>query len=72
MTHDAEFRVYTVRIPAGGGCELAGLITSYLPPPTRIILEKLTVTQLVKKFLAVYEIRRFITVFTKTGHYSLS
>jgi hypothetical protein len=33
---------------------------------------KLTVTRLVKKFLACYGTRRFITVFTRTRHWSLS
>jgi hypothetical protein len=33
-------------------------------PRIRILLEKLIVTQLVKKFPAVYGTRRFITVFT--------
>jgi len=30
------------------------------------------VTQLVKKFLVFYEIRRFITVFTTVRHWTLS
>jgi hypothetical protein len=38
----------------------------------RVLLEKLVVTQLVKKFLACYGTRRFITVFTRTRHCSLS
>jgi hypothetical protein len=42
-------------------------------PTTRNrVLEKLTVTQLVKKFPALYGTRRFITVFTTAGHWSLS
>jgi hypothetical protein len=43
-----------------------------LPPCTRILLEKLTVTQLVKKLPAFYGIRRFITVFTTACYLSLS
>jgi hypothetical protein len=31
---------------------------------SRILLEKLTATQVVKKFLAVYGTQRYITVFT--------
>ena len=38
----------------------------------RALLEKLTVPQLVKDFLALYENRRFVTVFTGTPHLSLS
>jgi len=34
--------------------------------------EALTVTQLVKKFPAFYRGRRFITLFTKACHWSLS
>jgi len=39
---------------------------------SRVLLEKLTVTQLVKKFLAFYGTRRFITVFKRIRHWSLS
>jgi hypothetical protein len=35
----------------------------------RDLLEKLTVSQLVKKFYALYVNRRFITVFTKSRKY---
>jgi len=34
-----------------------------MPPWTRILPEKVRVTQLVKKFPALYETQRFITVF---------
>jgi hypothetical protein len=39
---------------------------------SRVLLEKLTVTQIVKKFLATYITRKFITVFTTARHWSLS
>jgi len=39
---------------------------------TNFIEEKLTVTQLVKKFPAFYGIRRFITMFTTVRHWFLS
>ena len=39
---------------------------------TGVLLEKLTVTQLVKKFPAFYGTRRFITAFTRARHLSLS
>jgi hypothetical protein len=41
-------------------------------PPCSTVLEKLTSLQLVKKFLAFYGTRRFITVFTSARHLSLS
>jgi len=40
--------------------------------PCTTVLEKLTVTHLVKKFPAFYETRRFITVFATAHHWSLS
>ena len=43
-----------------------------LTPWSRVLLEKPTATQLVKKFPAFYGTRTFITVFTKAGHLSLS
>jgi hypothetical protein len=43
-----------------------------LIPWSRVSLEKLTVTQLVKKFPAFYGTRRFVTVFRKVRHWSLS
>jgi len=39
---------------------------------SRILLEKLTVPQLVKKLLALYVTQRFITTFTRAFHPSLS
>jgi len=41
-------------------------------PWNRVLLEKLTVSQLVKKFPAFYGTRRFITAFTSARHLSLS
>jgi len=46
--------------------------TNSLTPWSRVLPEKLTVTQLVKKFLVFYGTRRFITVFTRARHWSLS
>jgi len=43
-----------------------------LTPWSRVLLEKLTVTQLVKKFPAFHRRQRFITVFTTVRHWSLS
>jgi len=39
---------------------------------SRVLLEKLTGSQLVKKFPAFYETWRFITAFTSARHLSLS
>jgi hypothetical protein len=44
----------------------------YVTPYSRVIFEKLTFTQLVKKFPAFYGTRRFITVYTTSRHWSLS
>jgi hypothetical protein len=48
------------------------LLTHSLTPWSRVLLEKLTGVQLVKKFPAFYETRRFITAFTSARHLSLS
>jgi hypothetical protein len=45
---------------------------SLLTPWSRVLLEKLTGLQLVKKFPAFYWIWRFITAFTSARHLSLS
>jgi len=47
--------------------------TTYLLTPwSRVLLEKLTGLQLVKKFPAFYRTRRFITALTSPSHLSLS
>ena len=46
--------------------------TYLLTPWCRVLLEKLTGLQLVKKFPAFYETRRFITALTSVLHLSLS
>jgi hypothetical protein len=43
-----------------------------LTPWSRVLLEKLTVTQLVKIFLACYGTQTFIPVFTTARYWSLS
>ena len=43
-----------------------------LTPVSRVLLEKLIVPQLPKKYPAFYGTRRFFTVFTKNRHLSLS
>jgi len=44
------------------------LLFFYLNPWSRVLLEKLIVAQLVKKFPAFYGTRSFITVFTTAGY----
>jgi hypothetical protein len=46
---------------------------SYFQAPwSRVLLEKLIVTHLLKKFPAFYRTQMFITVFTRARHWSLS
>ena len=47
-------------------------ITHSLNPWSSFLLEKLTGSQVVKKFASFYETRRFITAFTRARHLSLS
>jgi hypothetical protein len=54
-------------------CTAAILILTYLLTPwSRVLLEKLTGSQLVKKFLAFYGTRMFISASTSARHLSLS
>jgi hypothetical protein len=46
--------------------------TYSLTPWSRVLLEKLTGSQLVKKFHAFYGTQKFITAFTRALHLSLS
>ena len=50
---------------------LTYLLTYLLTPWSRVLLEKLTGLQLVKKFPAFYGTQRFITAFTSARHLSL-
>jgi len=52
--------------------ELTYLLTYLLTPCSRVVLENLTGSQLVKKFPAFYGTRRFITAFTSARRLSLS
>ena len=51
---------------------LSYLLTYLLSPCSKVLLEKPTGSQLVKKFPTFYRIRRFITTFTRARHLSLS
>jgi len=48
------------------------VVTYLLTPWNRVLLERLTGSQLVKKFPTFYGIGRFITAFTSVCHLSLS
>jgi hypothetical protein len=48
------------------------LLTFLLTPWSKVLLEKLTGSQLDMKFPAFYGTRRFITAFTIARHFSLS
>jgi len=47
------------------------LLTYLLTPWSRVLLEKLNVSQLVRNFPAFYGTRRFITAFISAHHLSL-
>jgi len=51
---------------------ITDLFTQLLTPQSTVLLEKLTGSQLVKKFPAFYGTRRFITVFTNARQLSVS
>ena len=51
-------------------CLLSFLLTYLLTPWSRVLLEKLTLSQLVQKFTAFYGTRRFIAAFTSARHLS--
>ena len=51
---------------------LTYIVTYSLTPWSKVLLEKRTVSQLVKKIPAFYGTRRFITAFTSAPHLSLS
>jgi len=53
-------------------CMITYLLTYSLTPWSRVLLEKLTVFQLVKKFSAFYGTRRFITTVTSACHLPIS
>jgi hypothetical protein len=48
------------------------IIPTTITPAGRVLLEKPTGSQLVKKFPAFYGTRRFITAFTSAQHLSIS
>ena len=68
---------YSMFSSYGYGCVRISLVLTYLlnyllTPWCRVLLEKLTGVQLVKKFHAFHGTRRFITALTSVRHLSLS
>jgi hypothetical protein len=51
--------------------KLRNILIFLLTPWNRVLLEKLTVLQLVKKFISFYGTKRLITTFTGARHLSL-
>jgi hypothetical protein len=80
ITNYAHYTVHTSRqqmlskkkIPAFLFTHIANLLIKGLTPRTGVLLQKLTVPELVEKFPAFYRTRRFITAFTRARHLSLS
>ena len=54
------------------GARLRALLTYLLTPWSTVLLQKLTGSQLDKKFSTFYATRKFITAFTIARHLSLS
>jgi len=73
LVHSSSFT--RLNIPSSGWRYHRGSQFSYInliTPCSRILLEKLIGSQLVKKFHTFYGTRRFITAFTSARHLSLS
>ena len=67
-----KFELNPIRITGTLHDDLPYLLTYLLTPWCRVLLEKLTGLQLVKKFPAFHVTRRFITALTSVRHLSLS
>jgi hypothetical protein len=68
----AELYLHSPKTPSWRGALLGGAqgqLNFTLTPRSRV-LQKVTVTQPVNKFLTLYRTRRFITVFTKAHHWA--
>ena len=66
------FTTITGNIPRLYFVLITYLLTYLLTPWCKVLLEKLTGLQLVKKFPAFHGTRRFITALTSVRHFSLS
>ena len=62
----------TNSIQTARSCSSSYLLTSLFSPWSRVLFEKLTGSQLVKKFSAFYGTRKFNTAFTSARHLYLS
>ena len=76
LTRDTSFlnntkKTHTVKLHLLN-CSLYLVITYSLTPWSRVLVEKLTGSQIVKKFPEFYGTRRYITAFTTARHLSLS
>ena len=67
-----HFRMANIKLYIVFNTLLTYLLTHSLTPWCRVLLEKLTGLQLVKKFPAFHGTRRFITALTSVRHLSLS
>jgi hypothetical protein len=72
VTSPANFTFLFTCCSCNSCCIRSYAVLNWHPQPTRKPTIQLTVTQLVKKFPDFYGNRRFITVFTRTRHWSLS
>jgi hypothetical protein len=72
MQHLVILKLLDLSLPALKSYGFWDLESNKLTPWSIGLLEKLTVSQLVKKFPVFYGTRRFVTAFTRAGHLSLS
>jgi hypothetical protein len=68
----SETSAYKIQTPGNHPEENKQILTNLFIPWSRVLLEKLTVFQLFKKFPAFYGTRKFITAFKNASHLSLS
>ena len=72
MSHVSSTRFYTPNECETWGLILSSVLTYLISRWSRVLLEKLTGSHLVKKLPAFYGNRRFNTAFTRDRHLSLS
>jgi hypothetical protein len=72
LERNAEKTKYMILSPHPNSGQNQNVLTHSLTPWCRKLFENLIITQLVKNILLSYGIRRFITVFTKARHWTLS
>ena len=72
ISHRFHFTIHPLRTVRRHAVPITNLLTYLLTPWCRVLLEKPTGLQLVKKFLAFHRTRKFITALTSVRHLSLS